>query len=189
MPTFGTSWDKVDRMYKRQFKDHWLGIIALVVAAGALVISLVKQNNLSLYCFYFFVDIRPNSSTNYTFGTYKNQGYLFNHNLDNRHHSLIGFKPEILNCAYFYSIINLISKANPRSIQLVLDIVDNNLDLIRIILDDEIQLLRLDNPKSQNLTRQSSCIKPSSFILSSKSSLLGHLLQTGTLVEGNALFL
>lgn len=42
MPTFGTSWDKVDRIYKKQLGDRWLGIIALVVAAGALVISLVK---------------------------------------------------------------------------------------------------------------------------------------------------
>lgn len=42
MPEFGTSWDKVDKMFKTQFRDRWIGISALIIAVIGLVIAIVK---------------------------------------------------------------------------------------------------------------------------------------------------
>jgi hypothetical protein len=42
MPTFGENWDKVDKIEKKQSRDQWIGIIALVIAGLAIIISLVK---------------------------------------------------------------------------------------------------------------------------------------------------
>jgi hypothetical protein len=41
-PVFGERWDKVDKIQKKQLREQWIGIAALVIAGLAIVISLVK---------------------------------------------------------------------------------------------------------------------------------------------------